>query len=184
MWYCLKRRYWAKPSSVRTNARMAASVSCATRSRRPACASNSKGSSSLTSAGSRTSFSKKPALALIAGIPAFSPGGPPNNDAISINLTEDGCRGHKCATVEKFVALPPHAFGAFIPRIHRKPETFPAFERDSIAFTSLPGLDQGHDARRERRRGKDESAGHGCSGTGHIYDQCSWIDFPGAKHCG
>jgi hypothetical protein len=100
----------------------------------------------------------------------------------AFNLTEGGCRGHKCAAVEEFAALPPHAFGAFIPGIDRYPETFPAFECDRIAFTSLLGLDQGHDAGRERRRGKDEGAGHGCGSAGHIHDQCSWIDFPRAKH--
>jgi hypothetical protein len=70
----------------RTNARMAASVSCATRSRRPAWPAT-QGEQFLDVGWIQNEFFKKPALALIAEFPTFSPGGPPNNDAISIALT-------------------------------------------------------------------------------------------------
>ena len=42
---------------------------------------------SFTGAGSRTSFSKNPAFALMAGSSDVSPGGPPHREAISKAFT-------------------------------------------------------------------------------------------------
>src|SRR5947208_3290413 len=84
---CLNNWTCAKASRARTAVRSAASKARSCSARRRALARRSGATAALTSAGSRTSFSRKPEFSFRRGTNDLIPAGPPKTEAMSSALT-------------------------------------------------------------------------------------------------